>query len=402
MFKTQQLQQGRLMSIDALRGVAALGVVLYHTVAQTQHAVPVNVFKLPVQVIQFLSSFGYVGVFLFFVISGFCIHLRWAKARAAQQFEQIQFGGFWKRRIRRLYPPYLIAFALFLGLAALTTGINVTHLFVYDLVMHLLMLHNLDPQTCYSINGVFWTLAIEEQLYLAYFLLLFLRTRWGWGATLIICGLARISWFLLAHVAWLMAGYNIPVPEAAASHWFTWALGAIAVEAWFGLVQLPKWCRSSRIGCLTLALALATSLGLPLIQKDTVLHDLGWLLIHPAWGFAFFVLINRALEAEQSWLIGRYTPRLIAILASVGVFSYSLYLTHELVIMQSWRFSFTALPPMVNTLLIVTPATVAFAWLFFQFCEKPYIKKLSMKRPSFETALEPVFASTIPTLADEG
>jgi peptidoglycan/LPS O-acetylase OafA/YrhL len=123
--------------------------------------------------------------------------------------------------------------------------------------------------------------------------------------------------------------------------------------------------------------------------------------MHPAWGFGFFVLINRALQAEHSWLIGRYPPRLIAILASVGVFSYSLYLTHELVIMQSWRFSVRALSPMTNTLLIVTPATVAFAWLFFQFCEKPYIKKLSMKTPRFETGLEPVFASTIPTLADE-
>ena len=53
--------------------------------------------------------------------------------------------------------------------------------------MHLLMLHNLDPHTCYTINGVFWTLAIEEQLYLAYFLLLFLRVRFGWGVTIAVC-----------------------------------------------------------------------------------------------------------------------------------------------------------------------------------------------------------------------
>ena len=91
--------------------------------------------------------------------------------------------------------------------------------------MHVLMLHNLDPQTCYSINGVFWTLAIEEQLYLAYFLLLFLRTRWGWGPTLLICALARVGWFFFGHLVWLKTGVGIPVPEAAASHWFTWALG---------------------------------------------------------------------------------------------------------------------------------------------------------------------------------
>jgi len=401
-FNYQHSQQERLISIDALRGVAALGVVLYHTVGQTLPVVRDSSFKLPEQIIQFLSSLGYVGVFLFFVISGFCIHLRWAKARAAGSAEQIQFGSFWKRRIRRLYPPYILALWLFLGMTALTTGIDVTHFFVYDLVMHFLMLHNLDPQTCYSINGVFWTLAVEEQLYLAYFLLLFLRTRWGWGTTLIICCLARIGWFVFARVALLLAGYSIPVAEAAASHWFTWALGAIAIEAWFGLIQLPKWCRSVWLGSLALAFAAATSLGLPLMQSDSLLHDIGWLLMHPAWGFGFFVLINRALQTEQSWLLGQYTPRLVAILASIGVFSYSLYLTHELVIMLSWRFILPFLTPILNSLLIVTPATVAFAWLFYQICEKPYIKKVSRQPQRVETKLEPVFASTIPSLADEG
>src|SRR3979409_2147051 len=127
---TSSLNGGRLQSIDALRGVAAVGVGLYHAVSQTQKAVPYNLFQWPVKLIQFLSSYGYIGVFLFFVISGFCIHLQWAKSRAAQQPQPIQFGSFWRRRIRRLYPPYLIAFALFMLMAALTTGVNVTHFFV--------------------------------------------------------------------------------------------------------------------------------------------------------------------------------------------------------------------------------------------------------------------------------
>src|SRR4026208_957027 len=117
---------GRLQSIDALRGVAALGVVLYHAVMQTSSAVPANIiFHWPVRGLQFLSSFGYIGVFLFFVISGFCIHLQWAKTRANGQQPKIRFGSFWRRRFLRLYPPYLIAFALFMLMAALSTGINV-------------------------------------------------------------------------------------------------------------------------------------------------------------------------------------------------------------------------------------------------------------------------------------
>ncbi len=392
--QSEPLTGGRLQSIDALRGVAALGVVLYHAVLRTPNAVPNNLFRWPVKLLQFGSSFGYIGVFLFFVISGFCIHLQWAKSRANGQSPSIKFGSFWRRRIRRLYPPYLMAFALFFLMAALSVGINVTRFFVYDVVMHLLMLHNFDPKVCYSINGVFWTLAIEEQLYLAYFLLLFLRNRWGWGPTLLICAAARVGWFIFSHAAWVAAGIGIPVPEGAASHWFTWALGAIAVEAAFGLVKLPKWCGNLWLGAAAIAVASATSLVLPHTQKDTLSHDLAWLLMHPVWGLGFFILVNRAVRAEQSWAskrrqrgetartfnIGELLPRVVAAAAFVGVFSYSLYLTHELVIMQSWWFITWRLPPILNTLLIVVPATVAFAWVFYLFCEKPYMRKKAEDR----------------------
>jgi peptidoglycan/LPS O-acetylase OafA/YrhL len=387
--KSYPLSDGRLQSIDALRGIAALGVVFYHAVWQSSNAVPANIFRWPVKSLQFLSSFGYIGVFLFFVISGFCIHLQWAKKRANGQPSSIQFGTFWRRRLRRLYPPYLIAFGLFMLMAALSTGVNVTHFFEYDVVMHLLMLHNLDPHTCYSINGVFWTLAIEEQLYLAYFLLLFLRQRLGWGPTLLICAAARVGWFMFSHAVWVATGFGIPVPEGAASHWFTWALGAIAVEAAFGLVKLPRWCFNLWLGAAAIVLASATSMILPNTQKDTLPHTLAWFLMHPVWGFGFFVVVNRAVQAEQSWASKRrqrskagrsfnynkLVPRLVGAIAFVGVFSYSLYLTHELVIMQSYSFINHKWPPVVNTLLIVVPATVAFAWVFYLFCEKPYMRK---------------------------
>src|SRR4029078_4868266 len=238
----------RLRGIDALRGIAVLGVVFYHAVEQGEKFLPHNFLQYPVRAAQTLSSFGYISVFLFFVISCFCIHLQLCKAKAAVVEPEIRFGPFWKRRLRRLYPPYIIALLLFLLLAASTAGINLTHFFFYDIGMHLLMLHNLDPNTCYTINGVFWTLAIEEQLYLAYFLLLFIRIRWGWGVTLGVWLLARLGWMGFSHVVWLKTGFGIPVPEAAASHWFTWALGAIGVEVMFGLVKLRGWSSDLRRG----------------------------------------------------------------------------------------------------------------------------------------------------------
>ena len=382
----------RLRGIDALRGIAALGVVFYHAVEQGEKALPQNILQYPVRAIQFVSSFAYIGVFLFFVISGFCIHLQWAKAKAAGTEAEIRFGAFWKRRLRRLYPPYIIALVLFLLLAASTAGINLTHFFFYDIGMHLLMLHNLDPKTCYTINGVFWTLAIEEQLYLMYFLLLFIRVRWGWGVTLAVCLIARVAWMWFGHLVWLKTGFGIPVPEAAAVHWFTWALGAVGVEAFFGLIKLRGWSRDLRLATVLIVAASAISNYLPLINKDTFLHQAAWYSIHPFWGLGFFIVVNRMVLSEQSWLRQAKMPSLVSLFSTLGIFSYSLYLTHELVIMQSWQWTRPSWLQLVNVFVFVVPATVIFAWAFFWFCEKPFMAK---RAPiNFLTSLPPL--SSIP------
>ena len=119
--------------------------------------------------------------------------------------------------------------------------------------------------------------------------------------------------------------------------------------------------------------------------------------MHPLWGLGFFIVVNRVVQLEQlSWervkqprVLGRMAAQLAGAAAFVGVFSYSLYLTHELVIMESWWFISRSLPPVLNTLLIVVPATIAFAWVFYRFCEKPYMRKaaaVSSQRSAVRTA----------------
>lgn len=367
----------RLRGLDALRGMACLAIVLYHATDRT--AVPANLWQYPVRIVQFAISQTYISVFLFFVISGFCIHLQWARMRARGEEEpKIPFGAFWRRRFRRLYPPYLIALALYLLLTAFTVGLDVTRFVVYDVVMHLLMLHNLDSHTAYSINGIFWTLAIEEQLYLAYFLLLFMRVRWGWAKTLTMCLLARLAWMALSHVVWLKTGFGLPVPESAAAHWFTWALGAIGVEAVYGIVKLPRWTRDLRVATVAITIASIISAYLPVIPKDTPFHELGWFAIHPLWATGFFIVINRLVIAEQGWARALKLPSLISIFATLGLFSYSMYLTHELTIMQSWRWSNPAHLQIVNVFIAIVPATIFFAWVFFWFFEKPFMAQAKL------------------------
>ena len=387
----------RLRSIDALRGLAAIGVVFYHAVDQSEKTVPAGLLHYPVRIIQFASSFGYIGVFLFFVISGFCIHLQWARARAANEKPKINFGAFWKRRLKRLYPPYLITLILFISLTALTVGLSFTRFFVYDLVMHLLMLHNLDPKTAYSINGVFWTLAIEEQLYLAYFLLLFLRTRWGWGVTLVVCLLSRVGWMAFSHLVWVKTGVGVPVPEAAACHWFTWALGAIGVEAWFGFIKLPRWTNNLTLATVLIVAASALSHLLPSIPKDTIWHDTSWFAIHPMWGLGFFMVVNRMVLAESSWARTRSLPMMVSLFSVLGVFSYSIYLTHELTLMQSWRWIEPSMGQLANLFLIVIPAVILFAWVFFWVCERPFMRS-STGRPDAISEPPQLSETSLPSL----
>ncbi|HEX5965186.1 MAG TPA: acyltransferase, partial [Pyrinomonadaceae bacterium] len=363
----------RLRSIDALRGIAALGVVFYHAVEQGKNVLPNNFFDYPVRALQLISSFGYIGVYLFFVISGFCIHLQWAKARATGIEPDVRFGPFWKRRLRRLYPPYVIALGLFLLVAHSYGELNFTHFFFYDIVMHLLMLHNLDSQTCYTINGVFWTLAIEEQLYLAYFLLLFVRVRWGWRVTIAVCLGARLAWMVLSQLIWMKFNYYLPVGEGALSFWFVWALGAIGVEVYFGLIRTPEWARDLRLAVLLIAGATVLSYLMPGIPKDTFAKNFTWFLVHPLWGLGFFILINRLVISEQSWIRRATVPSAVSLFATLGVFSYSLYLTHELVVIVSCRFTNPAWLQSVNVLLLTVPVTILFAWVFFWFCERPFM-----------------------------
>ena len=383
------IRRERLHSIDALRGAAALAVVLYHTAGPKGQFEPLILRWIATPVLPVIR-FGYAGVFLFFVISGFCIHLSRARAESQGRLP-VGFKEFWKRRVRRLYPPYLVSLLLFLLIAGFTSKFEATFLYIWDVLLHLSMLHNLDSRTVYSINGVFWTLAIEEQLYLAYFLLLFMRKRWGWNRTLLICLGARVAWFFVFTGLRTHLKINIPIAEAAASYWFNWALGAMSVEAIFGLTTLPWWCYKIQVAITTIVASIALSMVTSLVQPNGTLFNTLWLIIHPLWGLAFFALLNWFVVAEKRWR-QRVIPRLVRLLAGIGLFSYSLYLTHELVALEEYRFAFLGLSPLLTAILLTTPASVVFAWLFFRVAEQPYLN--SYKRRSLPAQIGPEATAT--------
>jgi peptidoglycan/LPS O-acetylase OafA/YrhL len=318
----------RLASVDSLRGIAAVAVVLTHASINVKPTWAVPTWY------RWLSrgfTWGELGVPLFFVISGFCIHLTWAKARAVSQRSYPGFIAFWKRRFFRLYPPYLVVLCIsmtYVLMAYLRNG-NASILANYpnprlkwiglDFVAHLLMVHGFHPRLDHAGgNAVYWTLAREEYFYLMYFILLaWIRRRSSISAlagTLAI-GIvtpAAMSLFLRQGSEWWALVY-----QSAPVLWFQWCLGLVAAEAYVSLILLPKWCYSWLMVPVWALLAVAAKALGPAI--DAAL-----------WGMVFFTVLNCCTRTETK---GRWPAGIVSrTAAAIGEFSYSLYLIHMLVL----------------------------------------------------------------------
>lgn len=329
-------EPSRLRSIDFLRGLAALLVVMCHVVSSHSSTLQMQARREHpwLDALAVIFGYGREGVPLFFVISGFCIHMRWARdnARATSGIAPtVPFWSFWKRRLWRLYPPYLAALLFAMGVALVQwkmSGRPELSLpspggMALDFAVHVPMLHGLSPLFDErGGNNVLWTLAREEYFYLAYFPLLWLRQRAGVTRTIWIVALIGALVPLAAQVlagssqdepAWL---YSLNVRNSALALWIQWCLGMIAVEAFCLKRELPAWSRSLGLMLLWLAVAIAA-------RELKFWPYIG----HVAWGMAFWTLLNAVVHAEQG---GRWREGpLVRWLAWVGAFSYSLYLVHR-------------------------------------------------------------------------
>lgn len=369
-----EITKSRMVSIDALRGIAAFLVVVFHvfgSAAIFQDRLSYE--KLAGwNYLYFLPAYGYIGVYLFFVISGFCIHLRWAKARAKddQNTPKIDFFAFWKRRWIRLYPAYLAAIVLFLVWEYYQGKLVFDGFFVWDMISHVLMIHNLDNRTVYSMNGVFWTLAIEEQLYLLYFLLLYIRTKWGWVVTLCVTFMSRFLWLAVSLFVTKGLGFELPFTEGALANWWIWALGAYAVENFYGITKFPIWCYSRTLSFVLLFSAGALHyLGFS-TPATPLFGNIAFVLEPCLWGAGFFFLINYVTAVEGDWKTDGIKYKSIAAAAFIGLFSYSLYLTHEVVIQ-----------PMAGmNRYLISIICLIFAYVFFLIFEKPFMLYLARQK----------------------
>jgi peptidoglycan/LPS O-acetylase OafA/YrhL len=153
-----------IAAVDGLRALA-VGLVVWHHVYVTLNTMPGNADLGPTW-LQDITDLAFCGVNLFFVLSGFLLFLPYARA--------ILSGGVWPsvgqfywRRVLRIVPGYLAAFAILLLLQD-TFMLSRQHL--GDVLLTALMLHDMNWHTfntiAYQVNIAFWTLAVEWQFYL--------------------------------------------------------------------------------------------------------------------------------------------------------------------------------------------------------------------------------------------
>ena len=330
--------------IDGLRAVADGLVVLYHA-------------GLPG------LTGGFIGVDVFFVISGYLItSILLREARDGTY----SLAGFYERRIRRIFPA-LIAVLLATTLAGyfiLTPpqladygkSMMATMLFVSN--FYLGMTSNYfspDAETQPLLHT--WSLAVEEQFYIFFPLILIALLRWfpRW-ARLALWAMTALSFaacLVLTDLRPTMAFYLAPTRA-----WELLAGSLLAIHAPRALPAGRQWMAQA-LGILGLLLILGAGLGL-----NATTPFPGWAAVLPVAGSVAVIL--------GGGLGGGVATRLLstAPMRGIGLISYSLYLWHwpVIVLLRFWTID----PPTPLQMTLAVGVTVILSVLSWKYVEQPF------------------------------
>lgn len=152
-----QIEKNKIESIQVIRGVAALFVVLFH------YRQNINNVYVQTNLGDLLFSYGWFGVDLFFLISGFIIYKTTETKKPKLDFII--------KRIFRIYPAYLFCLSIFMILFFIIPHVDIN---VKTLIKSLILIPidymNVGPFYGYSILSVAWTLSYEMLFYLIFFI----------------------------------------------------------------------------------------------------------------------------------------------------------------------------------------------------------------------------------------
>jgi peptidoglycan/LPS O-acetylase OafA/YrhL len=235
-------RSARLHSIEALRGLAALGVTWFHLTNGYPSDDPVRA----------SGSYGWLGVDCFFVISGFVIPYSLYVAN----YQITGFGRFLARRLVRLEPPYLVSVAVVILLqfaSSYAPGFRGAdpHYSVTQISAHLLYM---IPLTSYDwIGVVYWSLAYEFAFYITAGLLFSVLWKRHLLLTAALSGAVFIAGFALTHT-WnarlLLFLFGIAAVRFYVGRDPPWQF-AVCIAANAGIIVLTGATLSALVGAIT-------------------------------------------------------------------------------------------------------------------------------------------------------
>lgn len=338
--------------LDGLRGLACLGVVLHHLG---------------------VAAIGHYCVMVFFVISGYCITAAVNKSLAAGA----SFGAFMARRIRRIYPPYLIAVLLFALTRLLKERLddsfdwspgsvawlqNLTLTQWLSLPFHPIAWPSDNPV---SFVAAFWSLNYEEQFYLVMGVLMVAVRSAGlrlWNGVLLLA-LAGLLWNGVSPGGWV-TGFFL-------EYWLHFACGCavcfVLCEA--GLQQarslLPWVAAAAAVAC---ALVLWFQWGSRGGEQGLRVYAELTVIACVVAGLVWIRPIADRISDSIAW-----RP-----FAAIGTISYSLYLIHQFNLTLVSRAAASLLPAdppaalsVVAQLALHLVLAAGFWWLF----ERPFLPR---------------------------
>jgi peptidoglycan/LPS O-acetylase OafA/YrhL len=410
----------RVKELDGLRAIAILAVLGCHLpgFAGTLGGLP---------------EFGWIGVDIFFALSGFLITTILLGLRNKSH----PYKTFYSRRALRILPPYLAVIFTIVIIGILTrqywvlsTKFLLSQIFflqahpkqdfqmLLSLIRHprwyiqhfpglLAKAHNLPPEITRGVNpwlieapGTYWSLSIEEYFYLL------------WAPVVLRCSRRNILFIAIATcVAEMTLRSFCTTPNLSYFGIFFrldsllyGALLALLMERWNRL-NLPKWRPrtfgfifvGSLAGLAVIFLAIGPVLGRE-IRQSSLFEVFGLPLISIATTALIGILL---LKANSSWWFSRLLRTRIAQL--IGTVSYTLYLVHVLAFIAVWEIgewlSHTLnlrLPSFVIA-VISTLLAIAIAKLSWHLLEKPILQWKDRHFPSTNvvsrTATEETLAS---------
>ncbi len=352
------------ITIDILRGFAATTVFLNHYgfITMIRKLLKTGIFE-PIGLIG-----AYYAVPLFFLISGFCIHLSQLKQNTFSNDTKLKLVPYLKRRFWRIYPCYLIILLFACAVAAL----NGEKISTRDFIYHVIVCQGFSVKYFNSINLVLWTISVEILFYLLYPIWYFFRRKFGLNQALIISLLASvISWVVI------ILNFNFtlfPVKYFILNIWGAWCFGAWLCEKIVvnetKLISSKTWWG---VGVILLILFWVVS---PYNWAALITYNISIAL----WAWVIVPFLK--LEGTLTNVNNHFLSGLINVLAVVGVSSYSLYMIHEpfMFLRNALLKSITSEGVRLALGGFWLIATFFAAWVSYQLFEKPFLTYRSFRK----------------------